>query len=121
MSSGEITLGFIGVGVMGKPICRNFALKSGASVFAYGRDSAPLDRLAAHGVRAAASAMALAQQAEIVFLSLPSGEAVAEFARDSAVDASGARNADGWLREAIEAGDGKLYFPVISRLIGRKH
>jgi hypothetical protein len=37
------------------------------------------------------------------------------------VDASGARNADSWLRQAIEAGDGDLYFPVVSRLIGRKH
>ena len=42
-------------------------------------------------------------------------------ARESAVDASGARNADGWLRQAIEAGDGDLYFPVVSRVIGRKH
>ncbi|MGP1679943.1 MAG: hypothetical protein ACTS6J_22660 [Burkholderiales bacterium] len=42
-------------------------------------------------------------------------------ARESAVNASGARKADGWLRQAIEAGDGELYFPVISRLIGRKH
>ena len=42
-------------------------------------------------------------------------------AQESAVDASCARNADGWLRQAIEAGDGELYFPVVSRLIGRKH
>jgi len=40
---------------------------------------------------------------------------------ENAIDASGARNADGWLRRAIEAGDGELYFPVVSRLIGRKH
>jgi 3-hydroxyisobutyrate dehydrogenase-like beta-hydroxyacid dehydrogenase len=42
-------------------------------------------------------------------------------ARESAVDASGANNADDCLRQAIEAGDGELYFPVVSRVIGRKH
>ncbi|MEK7437209.1 MAG: NAD(P)-dependent oxidoreductase [Pseudomonadota bacterium] len=296
MSSAPGGLGFIGLGVMGEPICRNLALKAGVSVSAYDRDAAPLARLAALGVRAADSVKAVAEQADIVFLSLPSGEVVAELARaadgllaavrrgqivvdlgtspveltrqlarefagrgasfvdapvartraaaeagtlsvmagadaeifrqlrpllgmfasdvthcgavgcgqvvkilnnmvlfetvvalseahaigtrsgvdpqllfdtlskgsadsfalrnhgmksiltgqfperafsaeyarkdlsyalrlaqESAVDASGARNADGWLRQAIEAGDGELYFPVISRLIGRKH
>lgn len=289
-------IGFIGLGVMGEPMCRNLALKSGAALVAYDRDPAPLARLEAQGVIAAISAKAVADQADIVFLSLPSGEIVAEIARgedgllaaartgqiivdlgtspvdltrqlaqefadrearfvdapvartraaaetgtlsvmvgadadtfdllrplfgaiasdlthcgpvgcgqvvkilnnmvlfetvvalaeahaigvrsgvdprllfdtlakgsadsfalrnhgmkamlpgqfpprafsaeyarkdlsyalrlarESAVDASGARNADGWLRQAIEAGDGELYFPVISRLIGRKH
>ncbi len=289
-------IGFIGLGVMGEPICRNLALKSGADVIAYDCDPAPLARLAAQGVVAANSAKAVAEQADTVFLSLPSGEVVAELVRgagglieaarpgqivvdlgtspvdltreleqeyakrgasfvdapvartraaaetgtlsvmvgaeakifdalqallatfasdrthcgptgcgqvvkilnnmvlfetvvalseahaigtrsgvdpqllfdtlskgsadsfalrnhgmkailpgqfpprafsaeyarkdlsyalrlaeESAVDASGARNADGWLRDSIEAGDGELYFPVISRLIGRKH
>ena len=38
-------IGFIGLGVMGEPICRNLALKCGASVLAYDRDPAPLARL----------------------------------------------------------------------------
>ena len=71
-------IGFIGVGVMGEPICRNLALKSGAPVIAYDRDRTPLARLEAHGVTAAISARALADSADIVFLSLPSGEVVAE-------------------------------------------
>jgi hypothetical protein len=74
-------IGFIGLGVMGEPICRNLALKSGASVLAYDRDPAPLDRLAAQGVRAAASAKAVAEQADTVFLCLPSGAIVAELVR----------------------------------------
>jgi hypothetical protein len=28
---------------------------------------------------------------------------------------------DAWTWQLIEAGDGELYFPVLSRLIGRKH
>jgi 3-hydroxyisobutyrate dehydrogenase-like beta-hydroxyacid dehydrogenase len=66
---------------MGEPMCRNLASKSGASVVAYDRDPAPLARLEAQGVRSAASARAVSEQAEIVFLSLPSGEVVAEIAR----------------------------------------
>jgi 3-hydroxyisobutyrate dehydrogenase-like beta-hydroxyacid dehydrogenase len=66
---------------MGEPMCRNLALKSGAPVIAYDRDPAPLARLKAQGVVAAASARAVADGADIVFLSLPSGEVVAELAR----------------------------------------
>ncbi|MBE0613097.1 MAG: NAD(P)-dependent oxidoreductase [Burkholderiales bacterium] len=81
MSTAAQALGFIGLGVMGEPICRNLALKSGARVYACDRDPAPLARLATQGVLAASSASAVAEQADIVFLSLPSGEIVAELAR----------------------------------------
>jgi 3-hydroxyisobutyrate dehydrogenase-like beta-hydroxyacid dehydrogenase len=74
-------IGFIGLGVMGEPMCRNLALKSGAPVIAYDRDPTPLARLKAHGVTAAVSARAVAEGADIVFLSLPSGEVVAELVR----------------------------------------
>ena len=77
-------IGFIGLGVMGEPMCRNLAVKSGARVVAYDRDAAPLARLTQQGVIAAASAQAVAEQADIVFLSLPSGEIVAQVARGKA-------------------------------------
>ena len=79
-----VRLGFIGLGVMGEPMCRNLAAKSGANVTAYDRDAAPLERLKSQGVIVAASAQAAAEQADIVFLSLPSGEIVAEVARGKA-------------------------------------
>ena len=69
------TIGFIGVGVMGEPMCRHLAQKSGAAVLACDRDGAPLARLAECVVRAATMAEVSAQ-ADIVFLSLPSGEVV---------------------------------------------
>ena len=74
-------IGFIGLGVMGEPICRNLGLKSGASAIAYDRDPAPAARLEAQSVHAAISAQAVVEQADIVFLSLPSGEVVAELCR----------------------------------------
>jgi 3-hydroxyisobutyrate dehydrogenase len=67
------TLGFIGTGVMGEPICRNLAAKSGARVLAWDPQSAPLERLRAAGVEIAGSAAELAAQAAIVFVCLPGG------------------------------------------------
>jgi 3-hydroxyisobutyrate dehydrogenase-like beta-hydroxyacid dehydrogenase len=75
------SIGFIGLGVMGEPICRNLARKSGLPVRAYDRDPSPLQRLGAEGVRAADSAAAACEGSDIVFLSLPSGEVVRDLAR----------------------------------------
>lgn len=69
-------IGFIGLGVMGEPMCQNLAMKSGLGVIAYDRASEPLARVAKHGVAAAASIEELAAQAQIVILSLPDGNAV---------------------------------------------
>jgi len=73
-------IGFIGLGVMGEPMCRNLALKCGIAVVGFDRDTAPLQRLAAHGVSSAASLRDLAEGADVIFLCLPSGEAVSEVA-----------------------------------------
>ncbi|MEJ2173899.1 MAG: NAD(P)-dependent oxidoreductase [bacterium] len=66
-----MTLAFIGLGVMGEPMCRNLARKSGRPVMALDTRPEPLQRLAADGVRAASSLAEIAAQADAVFLSLP--------------------------------------------------
>ena len=43
-------IGFIGVGTMGEPMCRNLARKSGATVLAADRNAEPLKRLAGHAL-----------------------------------------------------------------------
>jgi len=68
-------LGFIGVGVMGEPMCRHLAAKSGAQVLVHDSNPEPLERLAAHGATPA-SPDQIGAQASIIFLSLPSGEVV---------------------------------------------
>jgi 3-hydroxyisobutyrate dehydrogenase-like beta-hydroxyacid dehydrogenase len=73
----QSTIGFIGLGVMGEPMCRNLARKSGAPVFAFDLRPEPLARLQSAGVRPAASAREIVRQAEIIMLSLPSGSEVA--------------------------------------------
>jgi len=65
---------------MGEPMCRNLKIRSGADVIALDRAPAPLQRLAEHGVRSAATTHEVVVSSQVVFLSLPSGEAVRELA-----------------------------------------
>ncbi len=69
-------LGFVGVGVMGEPMCRNMAQKSGESVYAFDLDDAPLERLGEVGVYVGESVADIGQRCEVVFLSLPGRTAV---------------------------------------------
>ena len=68
-------IGFIGLGVMGEPMCRNLSTKSGLKLTAFDRREEPLTRLAQVGVGRAASLAEMAAS-DVVFLSLPDGEAV---------------------------------------------
>jgi len=69
--STEHALGFIGLGVMGGPMCRNLARKSGARVVAFDARAEALAELEREGVEGAASPADVAQRAAIVFLCLP--------------------------------------------------
>lgn len=65
------TLGFIGLGVMGEPMCRNLARKSGARVVAFDARPEPLEALARDRVERGASAADVARRADTIFLCLP--------------------------------------------------
>lgn len=67
-------IGFVGVGVMGEPMCRNLARKSRLRVAAFDRDAAPLRRLQEAGVEVADGVAALARECDVVFMALPSGK-----------------------------------------------
>jgi 3-hydroxyisobutyrate dehydrogenase-like beta-hydroxyacid dehydrogenase len=64
-------LGFIGLGVMGEPMCRNLARKSGLPVVAFDARPEPLEALRRDGVEPADSAARVAERADIIFLCLP--------------------------------------------------
>jgi 3-hydroxyisobutyrate dehydrogenase len=66
------SIGFIGLGVMGEPICRNLARKSGARLVAFDVSPEPLMRLKAEGAELAASVADVVGKCEILFLCLPS-------------------------------------------------
>jgi hypothetical protein len=69
-------LGFIGLGVMGEPMCGHLARRSGRPVLAHDLQPEPLARLAAERV-AAASPSEIAERCDLILLSLPDGKAVA--------------------------------------------
>jgi 3-hydroxyisobutyrate dehydrogenase-like beta-hydroxyacid dehydrogenase len=70
------TLGFIGLGVMGGPMCRNVVTRHPAPVYAFDMAPAALEELRQAGAQAAGSVAEVAAKADIVFLSLPGGKQV---------------------------------------------
>ncbi len=70
------TLGFIGLGVMGEPMCGHLARRSGRPVLAHDLRLEPLARLAADGVEAV-QPVDIAWRCDLILLSLPDGKAVA--------------------------------------------
>ena len=66
---------FIGLGVMGEAMCGNLARRGDWSVLAYDLKSEPLARLAADGVRSAAS-LDDAAKSDFIITCLPGGDHV---------------------------------------------
>src|SRR3954466_16296950 len=70
------TIGFIGLGVMGEPICLNLVKKSGKRVMAFDLAPEPLARLRAEGAEIAGSVADVVKQSGLLFLCLPSAKHV---------------------------------------------
>ena len=64
------TIGFIGLGVMGKPMARNL-LKAGFSLTVHNRSRGAVDELVATGAKAGTSAADVAKQSTVVITMLP--------------------------------------------------
>jgi 3-hydroxyisobutyrate dehydrogenase-like beta-hydroxyacid dehydrogenase len=69
-------LGFIGLGVMGEPMCGHLARRSGKPILAHDLRPEPLERLASDAVTAA-SPEHIATKTDLILLSLPDGRAMA--------------------------------------------
>src|SRR3954452_5565521 len=69
-------LGFIGLGVMGEPMCGHLARRAGHPVLAHDLRPEPAARLADAGVKPAQLAE-IATNCDLILLSLPDGKAVA--------------------------------------------
>lgn len=65
-----LTIGYIGLGLMGKSIARNI-LKAGYPLVVHNRSRAAVDELVAEGARAAFSPAEVASQVDVVFTNLP--------------------------------------------------
>jgi 3-hydroxyisobutyrate dehydrogenase-like beta-hydroxyacid dehydrogenase len=72
----EITLGFVGLGVMGEPICTNITKAGFGKMQVFDLNPEPVDRLIALGAEKADSLAAMATDCDIILLSLPGGPEV---------------------------------------------
>ena len=63
-------IGFIGLGIMGRPMARNL-VKAGYSLVVHNRSPAAVQELVGHGAKAADSPAAVAREAPLVILMLP--------------------------------------------------
>src|SRR5262245_7663989 len=67
-------IGFVGLGVMGEPICRNLLKKSGRPIVAFDLVTEPLARVRADGATMAESIGQVMQAGDVMFFCLPSGK-----------------------------------------------
>jgi 2-hydroxy-3-oxopropionate reductase len=63
-------IGFIGLGIMGKPIARNL-MKAGFSLVVHNRSKGPVEELVKEGAEAAYSPKEVAQKAEVIITMVP--------------------------------------------------
>jgi 2-hydroxy-3-oxopropionate reductase len=69
-AAAQLTVGYIGLGLMGKSIARNI-LKAGFPLVVYNRSRGAIDELAAEGARPAVNAADVARQVDVLFTNLP--------------------------------------------------
>lgn len=69
------TIGFIGLGVMGEPMCGHLARRIGRPILAHDLRPEPLTRLAEYGVKSG-SIQDIATAADVILFSLPDGKAM---------------------------------------------
>jgi len=90
-ANNPVVIGFVGLGVMGGPMCRNMALKHAGEVLAFDMNAAAFHMLEGTKARRAASVAELAARADVVFLSLPGGPQVEQVCLGDGGLTSGAR------------------------------
>lgn len=84
------TIGFIGIGLMGRPMAEN-VLRAGYPVVAHNRSRAAVDALVAQGARSANSPREVAAQCDVIVTMLPDPDTVAQVIGSSDGVLSGAR------------------------------
>lgn len=105
-------IGFIGLGIMGKPMSKNL-LKAGYEVVVQGRKRNAVDELVAAGAKAAESPKAVAEQVEVVITMLPNSPQVKEVALGKNEVMEGARKGSVFV-------DMSSIAPLVSREIAER-
>jgi 2-hydroxy-3-oxopropionate reductase len=81
------TIGFIGLGIMGRPMVGNL-LRAGYPVVAYNRSPEPLEQLTREGAHPARSAREVAERSEVTITMLPDSPQVSEVTEEVLAGAS---------------------------------
>ena len=68
-------VGFIGLGIMGKPMSKNI-LKNGHEVVVYNRSRAAVDELVALGAKGAGSSKEVAEECSVIITMVPNSPQV---------------------------------------------
>ncbi len=105
------TIGFIGLGIMGRPMARNL-IKAGYPLVVHNRSRAPVDDLSAAGARAATSPKAVAEQVDVLITMLPNSS-------DVEAVALGPDGIVGGVRAGLIYADMSTISPLVSQKIGK--
>ncbi|HJW89421.1 MAG TPA: NAD(P)-binding domain-containing protein [Anaerolineales bacterium] len=107
-----LTVGYIGLGLMGKSIARNI-LKAGFPLVVHNRSRAAVDELVAEGARPANSPQEVASQVQVVFTNLPDSPDVEAVALGPEGISAGARS-------GLVYVDNSTIKPATARLIAER-
>jgi 2-hydroxy-3-oxopropionate reductase len=103
-------IGFIGLGIMGRPMARNL-LKAGYPLVVHSRSRGPVDEIVRAGARAATSPRDVAAQCEVLITMLPNSPDVEQVAlgKDGIVEGA---------RRGLVLVDMSTISPIVSRKVG---
>ena len=104
-------IGFIGLGIMGRPMARNL-LKAGYSLVVHSRSRGPVDEIVKAGATAAASSKDVAAQCDVLITMLPNSPEVEQVALGPNGIIEGARRGLVFL-------DMSTISPIVSQKIGK--
>jgi 2-hydroxy-3-oxopropionate reductase len=104
-------IGFIGLGIMGRPMARNL-LKAGYPLVVHSRSRGPVDELVAAGARAGASAKDVAGQCDVLITMLPNSPDVELVAvgKDGIIEGA---------RRGLVYVDMSTISPIVSQKVGQ--
>lgn len=108
----SMKIGYIGLGIMGKPMARNI-MKAGYEVVAHNRSRGSVQELVSEGAQAAFSPAEVAAQVDVVFTNLPDSPDVEQVAlgEDGLIQAS---------HPGLIFVDNSTIKPAVTRMIGKR-
>src|SRR5262245_54069235 len=104
-------IGFIGLGIMGRPMARNL-LKAGHSLVVHSRSRGPVEEIVRAGAKEAASAKDVAAQSNVLITMLPNSPEVEQVALGPGGIVEAARN-------GLTYADMSTISPIVSQKVGK--